>query len=86
MSDTDNQSQILCNTTFLEQYRGLLEGSMSNENNPDWLVERVIHHDPDFFIKDTETNLCTEEWGSLESLNNLNKDLHLLGKTFPIFQ
>lgn len=59
---------------------------MSNENNPDWLVERVIHHDTDLFIKDTETNLCAEEWGSLKNLNNLYKDVHLLGKTFPIFQ
>ena len=81
----DNQSSKLCNTTFLEQYRGLLEEAMRTEMiNPTLLTELLIRQDLAF--KDTETDLCTEEWKSLENLDSLYKDVHLLGSTSPIFQ
>ena len=83
----DNQSQKLCNATFLEQYRTFLEESMSRKtSSPNLSVERLIHNDLDLVVKAIETDSCKEEWGSLENLNNLYKDVHLLGSAFPIFQ
>ena len=55
-------------------------------SSPNLSVERLIHNDLDLVVKAIETDSCKEEWGSLENLNNLYKDVHLLGSAFPIFQ